>query len=144
MHHMTGGGSGRAALILKLRCESTSHPSWFPSRERHGIHWTGVWVEPRAGMDVLKKRESLAPSVSQPQIFHPVVLLLHPIHYPGIYTSHRHCNMQLFEKQINTQSLTEVKNLTVFQTSVHFLSYRRYALTWILNNEIWSPPSTQK
>jgi hypothetical protein len=35
---------------------STSHASWFPSREIDGIHRTGVWVGSRADMNVLKKR----------------------------------------------------------------------------------------
>ena len=61
-----------------------------------------------------------------PQIFHPTALLLHRIHYPVIYTCHR---VQYANEQIYSRSLTEVKNLTVFQTSFQFLSYQWYALT---------------
>jgi hypothetical protein len=46
---------------------SASPPSRFtPPRERApGAHWTGGWVEPKAGMDIVKKRKSLAPARNQ-------------------------------------------------------------------------------
>ena len=87
-----GRGEGVVQLhsALRLRWEPISHPRWFPSRERHGIHWTWVWVGSRAGIDVLKKKKKNLLSLLgvNPQIIHPVALLLHRIHYPDIYTSH--------------------------------------------------------
>ena len=141
---MTEGAIGRSALILKLSWKSTSHHGWFPSRERQGIHGTGVWVESRAGMDLPKTRESLAPSVSQPPDLPSGSLVT----TTNTLSWHLHKSQTLqyaiIWKQINTHSFTDVKNLTVFKTSFYFLSYRRYTITWILNNGIRSPRSTQK
>ena len=77
-----------------------------------------VYIERESGWSpepvwtIWKKENTLPLLWVNPQIFLPVALLLRRIHYPGIYTSHRHSNMQLFDKQINTHSLIEVKNLS--------------------------------
>jgi hypothetical protein len=60
-HHKDQGGI--AALILNSSIpaldveQSASHSSCFTPRERTpGIHWIAGWVSPRAGLDVLTKR----------------------------------------------------------------------------------------
>jgi hypothetical protein len=45
---------------------SASRPSSLTTRERaHGTHWIGGWVDPRAGLDDVEKRNS-DPSIVQP------------------------------------------------------------------------------
>jgi hypothetical protein len=45
---------------------SASRPSRFISVERFlGTHWKGGWVDPRAGLDAVEKKRSLAPAGSQ-------------------------------------------------------------------------------
>ena len=45
-------------------------PVAFYPRERHGTHFTGGWVGPRAGLD---ERKNLVPIGIRPRTVHPVV-----------------------------------------------------------------------
>jgi hypothetical protein len=59
------GGTAPPLFTFEVdRCErSASHPSYFLSREGlPGIRGIGVWVGPRAGLDVVAKRKTLDPA----------------------------------------------------------------------------------
>jgi hypothetical protein len=56
------GGGGVAPPFLTSALDggewSASHPGRFTSWERApGTHWTGGWVGPRAGLDIVEKRK---------------------------------------------------------------------------------------
>jgi len=49
-------------LVLDGGERSASHPGHFTPRERApGNHWTGGWVGPRAGLDMVVKRKISSP-----------------------------------------------------------------------------------
>jgi hypothetical protein len=57
---------------------SASHPGHFtPEEGAPSTHWIGGWVGPRASLDTVKKRKTLAPAMNQIQI--PQLSSLSPV-----------------------------------------------------------------
>jgi hypothetical protein len=70
---------------------SASRPCCFtPEEDPHHIHWIGVWVDPRAGLDDAEKRKFLTllglelRPLGRPAHSHSLYRLL----YPGSYSEH--------------------------------------------------------
>jgi hypothetical protein len=65
---------------------SASRPGRFnPGDKAPGTHWIGGWVDPRAGLDEVKKRKFMTlPGLEFRPVHHPArSQLLYRLRYPG-------------------------------------------------------------